>query len=210
MVLKLSNIGLPVGAVYQCSYTSFVDVNLDNGRAEQVKAGTMKLVAGSANCGGLRAFCSLEPKHQAIADSERLVVKNGKVTFRAPYESTCTVLLADKDGYATTKELVFQADGNSKTVNAQYKEHTSMTVDYSFYAGGQVSVVFEDAENGAELAMHDVSMSGSQLLMDIEEGTVINTRLTNYVGSYTMSGDTTFTFTNGGTVRITITEDDGE
>ena len=206
----LAETGSPTGAVYQCLYTDIAVTNEDTGGLELVKAGTMELVLGELNVGGLRAFCSLEPKHQAITASERLVVKNGKVTFRTPYESTYTVLAGYKDGYVIPERLDCQAGGNSDVVNIQYRKETSMTVDYQFYAGGSVTVVFENDEDGTEIAMHNVGMSASQLLTGIEEGTVINARLTNYVGSYAMSGDTTFTFTNGGTARITITEDDGE
>lgn len=58
--------------------------------------------------------------------------------------------------------------------------------------------------------MHDISSSGSQLLTDVEEGTEIYTRLTNYSGNISISGDTTFTFVNGGTATITITEESNE
>lgn len=174
----------------------------------KVNPGGTLIAGGDMTQGSIRPFCSLEPVHQTITTSERLVVKNGKVTFHTPYEAVNSILLGDKEGYRTPERLEFKTDGYNNTVNVQYREHTSMTVNYSFYAGDQVSVVFEDAENGTEFAMHDVSMSGSQLLMDIEEGTVINTGLKNYAGNYTISGDTTFTFTNGGTVNITITDAD--
>ena len=111
------------------------------GEMKKIPAGSV-YPAGQLAGASLRPFCTLEPKHQTITTSERLVVKNGKVTFHTPYEAMNTVTLNYKDGYNIPERLEFQADGYNNTVDVEYGEYVEP--ELPSYEGIPVS----EAEDG--------------------------------------------------------------
>lgn len=107
------------------------DGQLANDAGEIINIPSGQLFAGNSMTQGyIRPFCTLDPKHQTITTAERLVVKNGKVTFNTPYEAVNTVVFSDKNGYITPERMEFQASGSSDSKDVMYGEHTSMTIDY--------------------------------------------------------------------------------
>ena len=111
------------------------------GEMKKVPAGSVYPAGQSAGL-SLRPFCTLEPKHQTITTSERLVVKNGKVIFHTPYEAMNTVTLNYKDGYNIPERLEFQASGANTLVDMEYGEYVEP--ELPSYEGIPVS----EAEDG--------------------------------------------------------------
>lgn len=129
------------GYVCACLASDGYIMSETTGEMEKIPAGSI-YPAGQLAGASLRPFCTLEPKHQTITTSERLVVKDGKVTFHTPYEAMNTVTLNYKDGYDIPGRLEFQADGYNNTVDVEYGEYVEP--ELPSYEGIPVS----EAEDG--------------------------------------------------------------
>jgi hypothetical protein len=141
------------GWVLLCIASDGQLVNNDTGEVINIPSG--QLFAGNSMTQGyIRPFCTLEPKHQTITTSERLVVKNDKVTFNTPYEAVNSVLLSDKEGYLTPERLEFKADGYNNTVNMEYIEAPTMvemTINYDIMINSEeypinITIEFTDLD----------------------------------------------------------------
>ena len=212
IVLETLVTGITTGIAYVCAYKDVLTQDFTTGEPIQIKSGSFQLTCGIVNA-GLRAFCSLEPKHQTITTSERLVVKDGKVTFHTPYEAVNSVLLSDKEGYLTPERLEFQASDANTSVDAQYLEPAKlieMAINYTFdeiYTdGGDYEVFFRD-NRGQLIDTHyfyEVKEGDTfTKTLLVAEGTHVKASVT---GDYEIElvGETSFVATDGGVVDFSV------
>lgn len=225
--LDISDDGAPIGAVYTCPYVNAYTMNLETGDIIEKKTGELELAIHDGAYAGLRAFCSLEPKHQTITTLERLVVKDGKVTFHTPYEAVNSVLLSDKEGYITPERLEFQADGYNNTVDVEYinaPAMVEMTINYDIMINSEespinITIEFTDS-NGKIQGKHVFSgldtyevhtLSQNLTAEEGSEITAVAKVYSNYDDSYMgeaeLTGDTSFVSTDGGIYNITARGD---
>lgn len=199
-------------AVWVCQYSDLTTYDDNTGEVVEIKSGQFTLAYGQL-AAALRAFCTLEPKHQTITTSERLVVKDGKVTFHTPYEAVNSVLLSDMEGYLTPERLEFQASDANTSVDAQYVETAKpieMTINYTFdeiYTdGGDYEVFFKD-NRGILIDTHyfyEVKEGDTfTKTLLVAEGTHVEASVT---GDYEIEliGETSFVATDGGVVDFSV------